>query len=98
MEILVLHELQTQTSWLPSWPAAFEVACCFRGALPPVDLRAVCFVRSISENTHFSNFEVSHKSHLYRPLSTPHRRLPPPRDADRRFPYLARSRGPNQTL
>jgi hypothetical protein len=26
--------------------AAF-VASCFRGALPPVDLRAVCFVRAI---------------------------------------------------
>jgi len=23
------------------------VASCFRGALPPVDLRAVCFVRAI---------------------------------------------------
>jgi hypothetical protein len=23
-------------------------ASCFRGALPPVDLRAVCFVRAIS--------------------------------------------------
>ncbi|CAN1166113.1 hypothetical protein LINPERPRIM_LOCUS34114 [Linum perenne] len=28
--------------------AAF-VASCFRGALPPVDLRAVCFVRAIWE-------------------------------------------------
>jgi len=24
------------------------VASCFRGALPPVDFRAVCFVRAIS--------------------------------------------------
>lgn len=28
--------------------AAF-VASCLRGALPPVDLRAVCFVRAIAE-------------------------------------------------
>ena len=27
--------------------AAFLAASCLRGALPPVDLRAVCFVRAI---------------------------------------------------
>lgn len=26
------------------------VASCFRGALPPVDLRAVCFVRAIASS------------------------------------------------
>jgi hypothetical protein len=28
-----------------------EVASCLRGALPPVDLRAVCLVRAISTGT-----------------------------------------------
>jgi hypothetical protein len=38
--------------------AAF-VASCFRGALPPVDLRAVCFVRAILMSFYlsYSNYE-----------------------------------------
>ncbi len=34
------------------------VASCFRGALPPVDLRAVCFVRAIVEDCKAQAHEV----------------------------------------
>merc|ERR1719394_620399 len=41
------------------------VASCFRGAFPPVDLRAVCLVRAILANQ-FRLFEqVSHNRTLY---------------------------------
>lgn len=33
-------------------------ASCFRGAFPPVDLRAVCFVRAIASKIDFKCFEM----------------------------------------
>ncbi|GBP96940.1 hypothetical protein EVAR_77053_1 [Eumeta japonica] len=42
--------------------AAF-VASCLRGALPPVDLRAVCFVRAMTDylhNTLYAHTQISH--------------------------------------
>ncbi len=38
--------------------AAF-VASCFRGALPPVDLRAVCFVRAIVKDCRAAKIKAS---------------------------------------
>ena len=35
------------------------VANCFRGALPPVDLRAVCFVRAIASNVFYWTWEMN---------------------------------------
>ena len=44
-----------EVSWLLQWQARSHelpfLASCFRGAFPPVDLRAVCFVRAIPANS-----------------------------------------------
>ena len=44
---------QRQITWEETWVEKKThtlVASCFRGALPPVDLRAVCFVRAIVDH------------------------------------------------
>jgi hypothetical protein len=43
--------------------AAF-VASCLRGALPPVDLRAVCFVRAILTHAMCLVFPLSKKKRM----------------------------------
>jgi len=41
------------------------VASCFLGAFPPVDLRAVCFVRAIIQPQRFSNYYAELLSCLF---------------------------------